>query len=247
MAARRVSSSPAFVKYVASGLGPVSALDGPLFDSAHYTPLPNSRRSEAQTVKEFASDEDRNPITTDRRLILFRLGEGVESSLLSAVSAWLAVFFPSMIITVMDLNMRPGNGRRPSYIVKTPAGEISVRVRGKAQQLNVLDLIDAVIYSLPAGAYCGCAVTMHDMYESADDEFICGRCVFSTCTLLVRACSCACVYIGECIIHSVCQYSHRFALRVLLIVCTPQRVRWLPCCGRVMLSLHVAILSVGCW
>ena len=43
------------------------------------------------------------------------------------------------------------------------------------QQLNLNDILDAAIESLPADAYALVLLTNHDLYEDDDDDFCCGR------------------------------------------------------------------------
>ena len=42
-------------------------------------------------------------------------------------------------------------------------------------QLNLDDLLDAVISMLPDNAYTQLLLVEHDLFESVDDEFVCGR------------------------------------------------------------------------
>jgi archaemetzincin len=44
-----------------------------------------------------------------------------------------------------------------------------------AAQLNLNDIIDAAIVMLPADAYAICLLVDHDIHESEDDDFCCGR------------------------------------------------------------------------
>ncbi|KIY44910.1 hypothetical protein FISHEDRAFT_15312, partial [Fistulina hepatica ATCC 64428] len=44
-----------------------------------------------------------------------------------------------------------------------------------ARQLNLDDLLDAAIGMLPDAAYALLLLVTHDLYEDADDEFVCGR------------------------------------------------------------------------
>jgi archaemetzincin len=69
----------------------------------------------------------------------------------------------------------------PKYIALSHgSSKTRVRVRRApdgvfAAQLNLDDILDALIASLPADAYAVVLLVDHDMYESADDAFCCGR------------------------------------------------------------------------
>lgn len=70
----------------------------------------------------------------------------------------------------------------PSFVALcTPSTSIRIRVRPAsptspyAYQLNLDDLLDGAIESLPADAYALLLPVEHDLYESDDDEFCCGR------------------------------------------------------------------------
>ena len=96
----------------------------------------------------------------------------------------------------MDIQVLPtplswtawGKHRQPSRRVNLPKfvglaydGQCTrVRVRSPpdgtfAAQLNLDDIIDAAIAMLPDDAYAMCLLIDHDMYESEDDDFCCGR------------------------------------------------------------------------
>ncbi|KAG5644538.1 hypothetical protein DXG03_008192 [Asterophora parasitica] len=69
----------------------------------------------------------------------------------------------------------------PRYIAINSETE-SVRIRTRRSkdgiytaQLNLDDLLDAAISILPDDAYALLLIVHHDLYESADDEFVCGR------------------------------------------------------------------------
>ncbi|PGH27021.1 hypothetical protein AJ80_01206 [Polytolypa hystricis UAMH7299] len=70
----------------------------------------------------------------------------------------------------------------PKYIGLTISKAQCIRIRTRAapdglftRQLNLDDLLDAAISSLPRDAYALVMLLQHDLYESADDIFTCGR------------------------------------------------------------------------
>lgn len=69
----------------------------------------------------------------------------------------------------------------PKYIGLVHGTECTrIRVRSApdgafAAQLDLNDIIDAAIAMLPDDAYALCLLVDHDMYESEDDDFCCGR------------------------------------------------------------------------
>ena len=69
----------------------------------------------------------------------------------------------------------------PRYIGLSTSTEC-IRIRTRASkggvfncQLNLDDIIDAAISTVPADAYALLLLTHHDLFENADDEFVCGR------------------------------------------------------------------------
>ncbi|KAF8967028.1 hypothetical protein BDZ97DRAFT_1656732 [Flammula alnicola] len=69
----------------------------------------------------------------------------------------------------------------PRYVGLNTSSEC-VRIRTRAcndglfvRQLNLDDLLDAAISILPEDAYALLLLVDHDLFESADDEFVCGR------------------------------------------------------------------------
>ena len=84
-----------------------------------------------------------------------------------------------------DDSDKPSRTRKPStkppFIGLNTATE-SIRIRTRApkdkvflRQLNLDDLLDAAISILPNDAYALLLLVEQDLYESADDEFVCGR------------------------------------------------------------------------
>jgi archaemetzincin len=62
----------------------------------------------------------------------------------------------------------------------TPSGCKGIRTRPTpntdfSHQLNLDDLLDAAIWSLPDDAYALMLLVEHDLYEDEEDEFVCGR------------------------------------------------------------------------
>jgi archaemetzincin len=71
--------------------------------------------------------------------------------------------------------------KAPRYVGLNTTSEC-VRIRTRAsndrifdRQLNLDDLLDAAISILPEDAYALVLLVDHDLYESAEDEFVCGR------------------------------------------------------------------------
>lgn len=69
----------------------------------------------------------------------------------------------------------------PRYVGLNTSSEC-IRIRTRAskdrvfpRQLNLDDLLDAAIAILPDDAYALVMLVAHDLYESAEDEFVCGR------------------------------------------------------------------------
>ena len=69
----------------------------------------------------------------------------------------------------------------PRYVgLNTSTECVRIRTRGSpdtvfARQLNLDDMLDAAISMLPEDAYALLLLVQHDLFESADDEFVCGR------------------------------------------------------------------------
>lgn len=69
---------------------------------------------------------------------------------------------------------------RPLIGLQTPSEFIGIRTRPTPLkdfpfQLNLNDLLDAAISTLPKDAYAMLMLVNHDLYEDEDDEFVCGR------------------------------------------------------------------------
>ncbi|MCJ1226929.1 hypothetical protein MMC12_003584 [Toensbergia leucococca] len=82
-------------------------------------------------------------------------------------------------------NLRSSNKRAQSTAPRFIGLETStecVRIRTRAspnsvfkRQLNLDDLLDAAISMLPDDAYALLLLVQHDLFEDADDDFVCGR------------------------------------------------------------------------
>ena len=106
-------------------------------------------------------------------------------------AAYLTSFYHGMNVAILptELSWNLWDAhRQPSRSVHLPKhialahGKAKTRIRVRAPpdglfaaQLNLDDIIDAAIEMLPADAYALVLLIDHDMYESEDDDFCCGR------------------------------------------------------------------------
>ncbi|KAK5139139.1 hypothetical protein LTR04_003858, partial [Oleoguttula sp. CCFEE 6159] len=85
--------------------------------------------------------------------------------------------------TALEANPTPKalSASPPPFIgLNTPTERVRIRTRSSphsafAGQLNFDDLLDTAISILPDDAYALLLLVKPDLYESADDEFVCGR------------------------------------------------------------------------
>ena len=109
------------------------------------------------------------------------------------IAEYLAAFYhgipvkmlPQEALTFASWDSPPSKGKvskdAPRYVGLNTSSEcIRIRTRASkdrifARQLNLDDLLDAAISILPNDAYALVLVVNYDLYEGADDEFVCGR------------------------------------------------------------------------
>ncbi|RHZ54887.1 uncharacterized protein CDV56_106393 [Aspergillus thermomutatus] len=104
------------------------------------------------------------------------------------IVGYLAAFYhgvPVKLLRVPDFRFVPWDGQKskssPRFVGLAVADEcIGIRTRAcpdkvYPRQLNLDDLLDVAISILPKNAYAMCLLVNHDLYEDADDAFVCGR------------------------------------------------------------------------
>ncbi|KAF4167427.1 hypothetical protein CNMCM6936_005043 [Aspergillus lentulus] len=104
------------------------------------------------------------------------------------IVGYLAAFYhgvPVKRLRVSDFRFVPWDGQKsktsPRFIGLAVSDEcIGIRTRAcpdqvYPRQLNLDDLLDVAISILPKDAYALCLLVNHDLYEDADDTFVCGR------------------------------------------------------------------------
>ncbi|KAF7158677.1 hypothetical protein CNMCM6106_005467 [Aspergillus hiratsukae] len=103
------------------------------------------------------------------------------------VVGYLAAFYhgvPVKLLRIPDFRFVPWDGQSrsaPRFIGLAVSDEcIGIRTRAcpdkvYPRQLNLDDLLDVAISILPKDAYALCLLVNHDLYEDADDTFVCGR------------------------------------------------------------------------
>ncbi|KAF4186835.1 hypothetical protein CNMCM7927_005075 [Aspergillus lentulus] len=104
------------------------------------------------------------------------------------IVGYLAAFYhgvPVKLLRVSDFRFVPWDGQKsktsPRFIGLAVSDEcIGIRTRAcpdqvYPRQLNLDDLLDVAISILPKDAYALCLLVNHDLYEDADDTFVCGR------------------------------------------------------------------------
>ncbi|KAF7178199.1 hypothetical protein CNMCM7691_006871 [Aspergillus felis] len=104
------------------------------------------------------------------------------------IVGYLAAFYhgvPVKLLRVPDFRFVPWDGQgsksSPRFIGLAVSDEcVGIRTRAcpdkvYARQLNLDDLLDVAISILPEDAYALCLLINHDLYEDADDTFVCGR------------------------------------------------------------------------
>jgi archaemetzincin len=69
---------------------------------------------------------------------------------------------------IIGLDTHMPSGCKGIRARRTPNGDFS-------NQLNLNDILDAAIWSLPDDAYALILLVEHDLYEDEEDEFVCGR------------------------------------------------------------------------
>lgn len=77
-------------------------------------------------------------------------------------------------------NARPKRGGMKNIWINTPKELVGIRMRATPEgafthQLNLSDLLDAVIEILPEDAYALVMLVEHDIFEDEEDDFACGR------------------------------------------------------------------------
>ncbi|KAG6853813.1 hypothetical protein C0991_001059 [Blastosporella zonata] len=88
---------------------------------------------------------------------------------------------PKPSFTSWDKSKSKTKAKIPKYIGLDISTEcVGIRTRASpdgifASQLNLDDLLDAAISTLPEDAYALLLLVDHDLFESDDDEFVCGR------------------------------------------------------------------------
>ncbi|KAF4222159.1 hypothetical protein CNMCM8980_008559 [Aspergillus fumigatiaffinis] len=104
------------------------------------------------------------------------------------IVGYLAAFYhgvPVKLLRVSDFRFVPWDGQEsktsPRLIGLAVSNEcIGIRTRAcpdkvYPRQLNLDDLLDVAISILPKDAYALCLLVNHDLYEDAEDTFVCGR------------------------------------------------------------------------
>ena len=112
----------------------------------------------------------------------------IESPKLQDIQDYLSAFYYGLPVKEFDQPLqfvvwdnRPDKTIAPTYIGLQSGGSLT-RIRTRpcpdgqfGRQLNLNDILDAVIESLPADAYAFLLLVDHDLYEDDDDDFCCGR------------------------------------------------------------------------
>ena len=112
----------------------------------------------------------------------------IESPKLHDIQDYLAAFYHGIPIKEFDQPFqfvvwgnRPDKKATLTYI-GLQSGDSLTRIRTRpcpdgqfGRQLNLNDILDAVIESLPAEAYAFLLLVDYDLYEDDDDDFCCGR------------------------------------------------------------------------
>ncbi|PYI00099.1 hypothetical protein BO71DRAFT_478951 [Aspergillus ellipticus CBS 707.79] len=106
------------------------------------------------------------------------------------VISYLSAFYHGLPVRILPSALRfvPWDQTKKSTARSTPRyvglaiGNECVGIRTRAspdkvypRQLNLDDLLDATIGMLPKDAYALCFLVDHDLFEDADDIFVCGR------------------------------------------------------------------------
>ncbi|GIC94686.1 uncharacterized protein Aud_002015 [Aspergillus udagawae] len=104
------------------------------------------------------------------------------------IVGYLAAFYhgvPVKLLRVPDFRFVPWDGQKskssPHFLGLAVSDEcVGIRTRAcpdklYPRQLNLDDLLDVAISILPKDAYALCLLVNHDLYEDADDTFVCGR------------------------------------------------------------------------
>lgn len=104
------------------------------------------------------------------------------------IVGYLAAFYhgmPVKLLRVSDFRFLPWDGQKPTTsprFIGLAVSDECIGIRTRAcpdklypRQLNLDDLLDVAISILPQDAYALCLLVNHDLYEDADDTFVCGR------------------------------------------------------------------------
>ncbi|KAL3448041.1 hypothetical protein BJX65DRAFT_275687 [Aspergillus insuetus] len=94
---------------------------------------------------------------------------------------FLAAFYHGL--PVKELQLRSCEftaGAKPNIALNTQKQRMQIRVRQSPDgiypyQLNLKDLLEAVMVMLPSDAYALCLLVNHDLFEDDEDIFVCGR------------------------------------------------------------------------
>ena len=147
-----------------------------------------------QTVREWQSEGPRNAVTKSRRTIYVAAPPTIarDAALIPQVpraqdvADYLAAFYHGMAVKVLPKKLsfckwENEHDIEPNYIGLN-IGTKLVGIRTLAsydgmygRQLNSDDMLDAAASLLPKDAYALMLLTEHDLYESDDDDFLCGR------------------------------------------------------------------------
>ncbi|KAF7115467.1 hypothetical protein CNMCM5793_002425 [Aspergillus hiratsukae] len=137
------------------------------------------------------------------------------------VVGYLAAFYhgvPVKLLRIPDFRFVPWNGQSksaPRFIGLAISDEcIGIRTRAcpdkvYPRQLNLDDLLDVAISILPKDAYALCLLVNHDLYEDADDTFVCGH--------LKRTVILACFTVNGRVIRIVFPPKDRFIPTVIVV------------------------------
>ncbi|KAJ3035621.1 hypothetical protein HDV00_003607 [Rhizophlyctis rosea] len=134
---------------------------------------PPREQKSSQVKKAKVSSVAQEPATIDLETI---------QNYLSAFFCPLPVNFlsPPLSFTSWDQNTKSRS--TPKIALLTPPSTLTqIRTRSRpasslySHQLQLPDLIDGLLTSIPDDAYSITLLTQHDLFEDDDDEFICGR------------------------------------------------------------------------
>ncbi|EJD48190.1 hypothetical protein AURDEDRAFT_43611, partial [Auricularia subglabra TFB-10046 SS5] len=145
-----------------------------------YVAAPPNVAPDAQFIKKWTSCSDSDTLPSKSRTVT---GDVVDY--LTAFYHGMPVrhFTGSLTFTSWSSsnNSKASSSTAPRYIgLDTSTERIRIRTRAcpdghYARQLNSDDLLDAIASILPADAYAIILLVDHDMWESKEDDFLCGR------------------------------------------------------------------------